>query len=176
MTELATRLRAALREHDASLDLRDERADDADFVVTLYADTRREELAPLAWPESAKRDFLADQCRLQHDHYRRHYAGARFLLIWHGDAPIGRLYVHPTAREVRIMDIALLDAWRGRGIGTTLVRAVQAQARERGITVTLHVEPENPAQRLYGRLGFALVENRGVYDFLGWTPPAAAPS
>jgi len=32
----------------------------------------------------------------------------------------------------------------------------------------LHVEPDNPAQRLYQRLGFRLIENRGVYDFLGW--------
>lgn len=173
MTELASRLRAALRERDAALDLRDERADDADFVTTLYADTRREELAPVAWPESAKRDFLADQCRLQHDHYRRNYIGARFLLIERAAALIGRLYVHETAREIRLMDIALLHVWRGRGIGTALLRAMQAHALEHDVTLTLHVEPTNPAQRLYARLGFALIENRGVYDFLGWTPPAA---
>lgn len=172
MTALAPRLLAGLRKLDATLDLRGELAGDADFVVELYADTRREELAPLPWPESTKRDFLASQCRLQRDHYRQHYAGAEFLLIGHGDASVGRLYVHATAREIRIMDIALLEAWRGRGIGTTLVRSVQELALERGIAVTLHVEPANPAQRLYGRLGFALIENRGVYDFLGWMPSA----
>jgi len=33
----------------------------------------------------------------------------------------------------------------------------------------LHGEPDNPAQRLYQRLGFRLIEHRGVYDFLGWS-------
>jgi hypothetical protein len=27
---------------------------------------------------------------------------------------------------------------------------------------------------MYQRLGFRLIENRGVYDFLGWTPPSPA--
>jgi ribosomal protein S18 acetylase RimI-like enzyme len=36
--------------------------------------------------------------------------------------------------------------------------------------VTLHVEPLNPAQRLYRRLGFRLLEDRGVYHFLEWRP------
>lgn len=166
-------LRAALQHVDASLELREEVAADSGFVEVLYADTRRDELAPLAWPESAKRDFLAGQCRLQHDHYRQHYVGAQFLIIVRGALPIGRLYVHATAHEIRIMDIALLHPHHGRGTGSALVKALQIQAMQRGIAVTLHVEPANPAQRLYGRLGFALIENRGVYDFLGWTPPTA---
>jgi ribosomal protein S18 acetylase RimI-like enzyme len=66
------------------------------------------------------------------------------------------------------MDIALLPAYRGQGIGTRLLDALLAQAQ--GAPVTLHVEPLNPAQRLYRRLGFRLLEDRGVYHFLEWRP------
>ena len=49
---------------------------DLDTLRTLYAATRRAELAPVPWPDEAKRDFLAEQFALQHDHYRKHYVGA----------------------------------------------------------------------------------------------------
>ncbi|WP_313919001.1 GNAT family N-acetyltransferase [Tahibacter sp.] len=165
----ADRLAQALVVHDARLRLREETAQDADFVIALYADTRWEELRPVEWPETAKRDFLAQQSRLQSAHYREHYPGAELLLILRDEVPIGRLYLRAGASEVRLMDIALLGAECGHGIGGVLVRALQAQVQQQGQQLTLHVEPANPAQRLYQRLGFRLIENRGIYDFLGWS-------
>lgn len=164
----ADRLAQALVSHDARLRLRPEAAQDADFVIALYTDVRWEELRPVEWPETAKRDFLAQQSRLQSAHYREHYPGAELLLILRDEVPIGRIYLRAGASEVRLMDIALLSTECGRGIGGTLVRALQTQVRQQGQQLTLHVEPTNPAQRLYQRLGFRLIENRGVYDFLGW--------
>ncbi|WP_257385089.1 GNAT family N-acetyltransferase [Tahibacter caeni] len=171
-----TPLAAALAAQAANLRLREETGADADFVVALYTDTRWEELRQAQWPEAAVREFLAQQSRLQSDHYRLHYPGAELLLIERAEAgtvtPIGRIYLRAGNEEVRLMDIALLASECGRGIGTALVVALQQEVARRGQRLTLHVEPNNPAQRLYARLGFARIENRGVYDFLGW--PAAA--
>jgi ribosomal protein S18 acetylase RimI-like enzyme len=72
------------------------------------------------------------------------------------------------------MDIALIPDWRNRGVGTRLLNEILDEAQTTGSRVTLHVEPDNPAQRLYRRLGFQLIEHRGVYDFLGWDPAATA--
>jgi hypothetical protein len=36
--------------------------------------------------------------------------------------------------------------------------------------VTIHVEANNPARSLYARLGFEMIESRGVYDFLRARP------
>ncbi len=164
----ADRLEQALVGHDERLRLRLETAQDADFVIALYTDVRWEELRPVEWPEAAKREFLAQQSRLQSAHYREHYPGAELLLILRGEVPIGRLYLRAGASEVRLMDIALLGTECGHGIGGTLMRALQAHVEQQGLQLTLHVEPTNPAQRLYQRLGFRLIENRGIYDFLGW--------
>ncbi len=152
--------------------LRLEQDADWEFVVGLYSAVRAAELAPVGWPEQEKAAFLRSQCELQRDHYRRYYVGAQFSIIERSDRPIGRLYVQTTASEVRLMDIALLDEERGHGTGTSIIAKVLETASAKQLPVTLHVEPDNPAQRLYGRFGFRFIEDRGAYQFLGWDPPS----
>lgn len=154
------------------LGLREEADADTPFLCALYAATRREELAPVPWPDEAKLAFLAEQFQLQRDHYRKNYGGAEFLVVEADGERIGRIYLRATAGEIRLMDIALIDARRGQGLGAALVTALCEIAREDAREITLHVETNNPALRLYDRLGFRLIEERGVYLFLGWTPPA----
>jgi ribosomal protein S18 acetylase RimI-like enzyme len=53
------------------------------------------------------------------------------------------------------LSAAVLPGHRGRGIGTALLRALQHEARHRGIDrLSLSVEQDNPAVALYERLGF----------------------
>lgn len=47
--------------------------------------------------------------------------------------------------------IAVDSAWRGQGLGRQLIEKVQSTL---GDSISLHVEHENPAKRLYERLGF----------------------
>ena len=55
-----------------------------------------------------------------------------------------------------------------RGIGTTVLRELQSEAADAGKPLRIHVERFNPALRLYERLGFRQVEDKGVYLFLEW--------
>lgn len=169
-------LAQALTAQFPAIALRAEVDADFAFLTDLYAEVRHEEMAPVPWPQQAKRDFLDAQCRLQRDHYTKHYPGADRLLILRDGQPIGRVYVHPANAEIRLMDIAVTASARNAGIGTRIVIALQDECARRGADLTLHVEPTNPAQRLYRRLGFRLIENRGIYDFLGWTPPGSCGS
>ena len=66
------------------------------------------------------------------------------------------------------MDIALLPKYRGAGIGTWVVRSLLDESTRSKKPVTLHVEPYNPAVRLYQRPGFRGVEQRGVNQFMEW--------
>lgn len=156
--------------HGGDLSFRTVDDEDLGFVFSLYAQVRAQELAPVPWPEEAKRVFLQDQALLQHQHYVANYPGADLLVIENDAGPIGRIYVYRSKGEIRLMDIALLPDWRNRGIGGVLLRELMDEACRTNSGITLHVEPENPAQRLYRRLGFRLIEHRGVYDFLGWQP------
>jgi len=152
-----------------NLVLRDETDDDFDFITGLYAEVRREELAPVPWTDEAKQQFLRWQSALQRDHYRKHYTNGRFWILERsGEGAVGRLYVQAGKIEIRIMDIALLPECRNQGLGSRMLQVILDVATRQGVEVSLHVEPENPAQRLYRRLGFRLAEERGAYHFLVW--------
>ena len=147
--------------------------DDSDlpFLLRVYASTREEELAPVPWTRAQTDAFLASQFVLQHQYYQEHYAGAQFEVILADGQPIGRLYLARWAEEHRIIDIAIVPEHRGRGIGSRLLADVIAEADAVGKPVSIHVEMQNPARRLYERLGFLPVDEHGVYVLMRRPPP-----
>ena len=159
----------------AGVTLREESAADREFLAVLYASTREEELRPVPWDDAQKQTFLRGQFELQWTHYRRHYPDAEWLVLQADAIAIGRLYTDTGPREVRLMEIALTTERRNNGIGTAITTSMLRYADDLGLPVTLHVEPFNPALRLYERLGFATRETRGIYLFME-RPPAAAAS
>ena len=136
---------------------------DLPFLGSLFAATRAAEVAATGWPEAMQRSFLAQQFDLQHRYYQAHHAGAEFLLLLRNAVPIGRLYWRDAAAEATLIDISLVACERGRGLGTVLLRERIARADAAGRAVGLHVEPDNPALRLYRRLGFEVVGDNQVY-------------
>jgi ribosomal protein S18 acetylase RimI-like enzyme len=120
----------------------------------------------VAWDDTQKEAFLRHQFDAQDVWWRENYAEASFDVIVVEGEPAGRLYVHRGPSEIRIVDIALLPAHRGNGVGTRLLEDLLAEGDASGKSVTIHVERMNPALRLYERLGFALAEDKGVYLFL----------
>jgi ribosomal protein S18 acetylase RimI-like enzyme len=104
--------------------------------------------------------------------YHEQMPQASYQLVLVDGERAGRLYVDRREDEIRIVDISLLPEHRGRGLGTTLLRELLAEADEAAKRITIHVERFNPALRLYERLGFAQIEDRGVYLLLE-RPPAS---
>jgi ribosomal protein S18 acetylase RimI-like enzyme len=151
-----------------SLRLRPITPADEPFLADLYASSRTEELAVTTWSDEEKSLFCRMQFNAQTAHYTANYPSASLQIIERGGEPAGRLYVVRWEREIRIMDIALLPEHRGAGIGTKLLKELQEEARAAGKTLSIHVEQFNPARRLYERLGFQQVEEKGVYLLLEW--------
>jgi GNAT superfamily N-acetyltransferase len=68
----------------------------------------------------------------------------------------GEGYVDEQTPEVAV---AVVDGQRGRGLGTALMDAIHARAREQRVEqISLSVDADNPAKRLYVRLGYLDVE------------------
>jgi ribosomal protein S18 acetylase RimI-like enzyme len=70
------------------------------------------------------------------------------------------------------VDITLLPPYRQAGIGTAILRDILAEGTAAAKPVRIHVEKFNPALRLYTRLGFTPIADKGVYLFLEWTAGA----
>ncbi|WP_435103765.1 GNAT family N-acetyltransferase [Arhodomonas sp. AD133] len=154
--------------------LRPTSAEDREALFAIYASTRTEELALLAWSESHKDRFLRMQFEAQDRHYRGHFPDASFQVIEVDGGVAGRLYVDRRADEIRIVDIALLPAYRNAGIGGGLLAALIEEGSTHRLPVSVHVEKNNPALRLYRRLGFREVGDAGVYWLLRRDPDTAA--
>lgn len=146
--------------------------DDMGFLTALYRSTREDELNRVPWSEADKQAFIEMQFAAQHSHYQKHYPDALWLVIEQAGRPIGRLYLECWGREHRIIDIALMPAARGRGIGHAVLQDVMDEAARAGKQVGIHVEKTNRAMTLYHRLGFQRTEDKGVYDLMIWTAPA----
>jgi ribosomal protein S18 acetylase RimI-like enzyme len=147
--------------------------DDQEFLYRVYASTRADEMALVDWSAEEKEQFLRFQFRAQHTEYHKNYADAQFQLILRNEAPIGRLYLHWRDRELRIIDIALLPEHRGAGIGGRIMQDLLQQAESVGKSVSIHVEQNNPALRLYQRLGFQKVRDVGLYYLMERRQPDA---
>ncbi len=58
--------------------------------------------------------------------------------------------------------ISVLPAYRSTGIGTSLLEALANEVRHRGYaSISLSVQDENPARKLYERLGWHVIQQQG---------------
>lgn len=156
------------------LELRPVTDADHDFVLSVYAGTRAEELALVPWPEEGKRAFVEMQFKAQTAHYLQHFPDAKHDVVLADGEPVGRLYIDRSEEDLHIIDIALLPHARGRGIGGALLADLIAEADAAGRPVRIYVELNNRARSLYDRLGFEEVERDGVYALMR-RPPCISP-
>ena len=143
-------------------------AADEPLLRHVYASTREREMALVPWTDEEKAAFVGMQFSAQARYYEQAYAGASFEVIEVDGTPAGRLYLAVGPLEIRIVDITLLPEHRGRGIGGGLLRNILDHACASGRSVSIHVEFENPARRLYERLGFKEIEQHGIYTLMEW--------
>jgi len=100
--------------------------------------------------------------------------GAAWYRFWsEDDHSYG--YVSPRIPE---LGIAVRAEARGGGIGARLLRALLAEGHRRGVAeLSLSVEPDNPAARLYERVGFRpLGAVDGAVTMLAPTAPTEEPA
>ena len=153
--------------------LRARAPDDGDFafLARLYASTRLD-LHSATADAAFVAALVAMQQRLQAAGYRNDFPAARYLLLEHGDAACGRIVVDAGARALRLVDIALLPTMRGQGLGSAVLRALQACAALHGLAVTLSVHHSNPgARRLYKAHGFRAHATNALAEQMIWNNP-----
>jgi ribosomal protein S18 acetylase RimI-like enzyme len=136
---------------------------DEPLLRELFASSRQEwDLLP-----PGSRDLLLDmQFRAQRQQYAANHPEAAHQILVAGGVDVGQLLFDESGPSVRIVDVTVDPAHRGRGIASSVLRDVLAGADREGRPVQLSVWSTNlGARRLYGRLGFAVTgEVNGYLD------------
>jgi GNAT superfamily N-acetyltransferase len=137
--------------------------DDGDFLLSLYASTRRPELAGLGWSETEEDAFIRMQFSAQTRHYRGSFPDATYSVICVDGEPAGRLIVSRSDDEMVVVDLALVPGFRRIGIGSGLVRCLLDEADAGRLRVRCHVRQGSDARRFWERAGFVAQGSDGAY-------------
>lgn len=135
-----------------SVSLRPESLEDEPFIRRLILETVAGELGAADWPEPMRSHLLGIQCTA-----RRH-SPATGQVIQADGQDAGRVVVKTLPHEVRLVEIMVLPELQGKGIGTAVIREIQASAMDAAKPVRLRVNQTNHAAiRLYERLNFRII-------------------
>ena len=84
--------------------------------------------------------------------------GCVLSVIESDSTPIGRLRVVRNADKITLAGIQLLPEYQNKKIGSQLIEQLKREADQKGISLRVSVEKDNPnAQRLYERLGCKVI-------------------
>ncbi len=153
------------------LDLRPIRPTDQDFLLQLFVESR----PWLTWAAD-DRDFLQ---ALYEQQFKALRAGLETVYPEHLDfvvertgQAVGRLVVDLGYADWRISELAIVAAARGKGIGTDLVRSLQAAAESVRLPITLSTPMvgATDGRSLYERLGFQVTAVRPPHYDMAWIP------
>jgi GNAT superfamily N-acetyltransferase len=154
-----------------NVSLRPVTADDKEFLISVYAGTRAQELAQVQWEEGQKDAFIRWQFEMQQKEYQTRFPDARYDVILVDDVPAGRIWIGVDDKQIRLLDIAVMAQFQNRGVGTTLLQRLMDEATQanKPLRHMVFVLNDN-AHRFYERLGFTTIEDLGGYKHMEWVP------
>lgn len=153
------------------LGLRPVRPTDQAFLLQLFVESR----PWLAWA-GLERDALQALYEQQYQALRTGL-GAKYpehldFIVERTGQAVGRLAIDLGYADWRLSELAVVAAARGKGIGTDLVRSLQAAAGRVRLPLTLSTPMAGTnARPLYERLGFRVVAVQPPHYEMAWFPP-----
>ena len=152
------------------LDIRPARDSDRPFIESLYHTTRGDLRLIDAEPDFIE-TLIEQQQRAQTVGYGDQFPNAMYFIIEKQSERVGRVVIDFGHNEIRIVDIALIPAARGRGYGTGILRALKHAAGSACAPLVLSVYKQNPAaRRLYEQEGFRVEQGDQMVDQMVWYP------
>lgn len=159
---------------EKKISLRPVRDEDEDFLFSVYASSRADEMALVPWTVEQQHAFLRMQLEVQTRHYAAQHPLAIHQIICADELPAGRIYFDNSGPKLHILDITVLISHRRQGIGSTILHRIMADASEAKKPVTIYVESFNRSLHLFQRLGFQQADESGFCLLMEKNPTPAS--
>ncbi len=150
-----------------SFTLRPARLKDCDFIYRLRSETLRGYVSEFqGWSKEQQEAYYLDFDPAVHE-----------IIVVEGKEA-GAVAIIKNEKEYRYVNLHLLPEFQGRGIGTAIFKQSMAEADAKGVPIIFQgVLKNNPALRLYRRLGFEVIEEGELrYVMKRECPTPKAPS
>jgi GNAT superfamily N-acetyltransferase len=121
-----------------------------------------------AFREVSERQFGPWDVEAQDGFFVRGWSLAGTVIILADGVPCGYAQILDGPGEVLLGELALLPAFQGRGIGSTIVGRAMARARTRGAPLRLQVLRQSRALALYLRMGLVEVGRTPTHVLMEW--------
>lgn len=154
-----------MKEETNGLNISIRRAETADepFLEAVYADSRRDELAPFGWSREQEDAFFKMQFQMQSRAYQMQFPDADYHIVELEGEPVGRMIVERCEKEIRLVDVSLLTEFRNRGIGTILLERLKTEAGSDRVLSLRVLKTNEGAKRLYERMGLVVVQESDLH-------------
>lgn len=114
--------------------------------------------------EEEREELICQQFKVEQSQLIQMYPKAKLNIIMLNEKPIGIIYISHGETSDRILQIGILEDYRGLGIGKKVMNKIIKESVKRGKTVSLQVAWFNQrAYVFYEKLGFKVVENNTVF-------------
>ncbi len=153
---------------------RPRRDDDLPFIEALHAEMDAERLLvdEAGFDEKVTQDLLKTQSKARDAGHENADWDKKECVIEFNDDLVGSMVVYQDKEEIRLADLIISRSHRGLGVGYAIMSSIQQEAAASNRVLRLHVDKTNTdAIRFYEQSGFRLLEDRGRYWFVEWTPP-----
>lgn len=150
------------------ISLRPLQPDEENYWREVFFDSVGGRFSALGMSGEQLNSLLEFQFQAQNTDYRTNYKKASNDVILFNDERAGRLIYSTEHSDLHIVDLAILSAFRNRGISTKILQWFFKQSRQSGLPVRLYVEKLNPAFKLYERLGFKIAADVNSHFQLEW--------
>jgi ribosomal protein S18 acetylase RimI-like enzyme len=129
----------------------------------VFCSAHEDQFSLLELALDEKEQLMTMQFHAQQAQYNSQYPDADYDLVLKDDMAIGVLFAQRGPDEFVLVDITLLPQHRNSGIGAVLIRDLIRDAQSACKPLRAHVLKQNPAWRLWQRLGFRLLRDDGAY-------------
>lgn len=118
----------------------------------------------IKWLEPLYESLMRPYVELTHSWdntlFKKHFNSEKIAILQVNNQDLGALKVEYLDECIYLADLIIASDFQNKGIGSSILKSLIIEAKQKSLPVRLKVLKGNPARNLYERHGFRLIEDQ----------------